>query len=63
MLNFSCNTVQQDYLVTIVSLALSGFRSLVRDELDKHFEYPVVESIEQINTYFRDRLHELLESR
>jgi hypothetical protein len=35
--------------------------SLVRDELDEHFEYPVVEAIEQVNAYFRDRLHELLE--
>ena len=36
--------------------------SLVREELDEHFEYPVVEAVEQVNTYFRDRLHELLES-
>jgi hypothetical protein len=33
----------------------------VREELDEHFEYPVVEAVEQVNTYFRDRLHELLE--
>jgi hypothetical protein len=30
--------------------------------LDEHFEYPVVEAVEQINSYFRDRLHELLVS-
>jgi len=36
--------------------------SLVREELDEHFEYPVVDAVEQVNTYFRDRLHELLES-
>jgi hypothetical protein len=36
--------------------------SLVREELDEHFEYPVVEAVEQVNAYFRDRLHELLES-
>jgi hypothetical protein len=36
--------------------------SLVRDELDDHFEYPVVEAVEQVNTYFRDRLHELLDA-
>jgi hypothetical protein len=36
--------------------------SLIREELDEHFEYPVVEAVEQVNTYFRDRLHELLES-
>jgi hypothetical protein len=35
--------------------------SLVREELDDHFEYPVVDAVEQVNTYFRDRLHELLE--
>jgi hypothetical protein len=35
--------------------------SLVREELDEHFEYPVIEAVEQVNTYFRDRLHELLE--
>jgi hypothetical protein len=34
----------------------------VREELDEHFEYPVVEAVEQVNTYFRDRLHELLEA-
>jgi hypothetical protein len=36
--------------------------SLVRDELDAHFEYPVVEAVEQVNSYFRDRLHEVLET-
>lgn len=36
--------------------------SLVREELDAHFEYPVVEAVEQVNTYFQGRLHELLES-
>jgi hypothetical protein len=36
--------------------------SLVREDLDEHFEYPVVEAVEQVNTYFRDRLHDLLES-
>jgi hypothetical protein len=36
--------------------------SLIREELDEHFEYPVVEAVEQVNSYFRDRLHELLES-
>jgi hypothetical protein len=36
--------------------------SLVREELDEHFEYPVVEAVEQVNDYFRDRLHALLKS-
>jgi hypothetical protein len=36
--------------------------SLVREELDEHFDYPVVEAVEQVNSYFRDRLHELLEA-
>jgi hypothetical protein len=36
--------------------------SLVREELDEHFEYPIVEAVEQVNSYFRDRLHELLEA-
>ena len=36
--------------------------SLVREELDEHFEYPVVDAVEQVNTYFRDRLHVLLEA-
>jgi hypothetical protein len=36
--------------------------SLIREELDEHFDYPVVEAVEQVNTYFRDRLHALLES-
>jgi hypothetical protein len=34
--------------------------SLVREDLDEHFEYPVVEAVEQVNTYFRNRVHELL---
>lgn len=34
--------------------------SLVREDLDEHFEYPVVEAVEQVNVYFRNRLHELL---
>ena len=36
--------------------------SLVRDELDGHFGFPMVEKIEQANGYFRQRLHELLET-
>ena len=36
--------------------------SLVKNELDEHFGFPVVEKIEQANDYFRDRLHALLET-
>jgi hypothetical protein len=36
--------------------------SLVRDDLDEHFGFPIVEKIEQANGYFRERLHELLEA-
>ncbi|MEC9369533.1 MAG: hypothetical protein VX871_12675 [Pseudomonadota bacterium] len=36
--------------------------SLVREELDDHFGYPVVEKIEQANDYFRARLHRLVEA-
>lgn len=34
--------------------------SLIREELDDHFGYPVVPKIEQANDYFRAKLHELL---
>ena len=36
--------------------------SLVREELDEHFGFPVVAGIEQANEYFRAKLHELLET-
>ena len=36
--------------------------SLVKNELDEHFGFPVVEKIEQANDYFRDKLHALLEA-
>jgi hypothetical protein len=36
--------------------------SLVRDDLDGHFGFPIVEKIEQANGYFRERLHALLEA-
>jgi hypothetical protein len=36
--------------------------SLVRDELDEHFGFHIVEKIEQANGYFRERLHALLEA-
>jgi hypothetical protein len=36
--------------------------SLVRDDLDGHFGFPIVEKIEQANGYFRQRLHALLET-
>jgi len=36
--------------------------SLVKDELDEHFGYPVVEKIEQANDYFREKLHALLDA-
>jgi hypothetical protein len=36
--------------------------SLVRDDLDGHFGFPIVAKIEQANEYFRERLHQLLEA-
>ncbi len=36
--------------------------SLVREDLDEHFGFPVVAMIEDVNEYFRGRLHELLEA-
>jgi hypothetical protein len=36
--------------------------SLVRDELDEHFGFPIVEKVEKANVYFRERLHALLET-
>jgi hypothetical protein len=36
--------------------------SLVREELDEHFGFPVVALIEEANEYFRNRLHALLET-
>jgi hypothetical protein len=35
--------------------------SLVREDLDEHFGFPLVEKVEQANGYFRERLHRLLE--
>jgi hypothetical protein len=35
--------------------------SLVREELDEHFGFPVAARIEEANDYFQTRLHELLE--
>ena len=35
--------------------------SLVKEELDDHFGFPVTERVEQANDYFRTKLHELLE--
>jgi hypothetical protein len=36
--------------------------SLVREELDDHFGFPVVARIEEANDYFRNKLHALLEA-
>jgi hypothetical protein len=36
--------------------------SLVKEELDEHFGYPVVEKVEQANAYFQSRLFALLEA-
>jgi hypothetical protein len=36
--------------------------SLVRDELDDHFGFPIVAKVEQANEYFRERLHQILEA-
>lgn len=35
--------------------------SLVKDELDDHFGFPVVEKIEEANAYFQNQLYALLE--
>jgi hypothetical protein len=34
--------------------------SPVRGELDEHFGWPVVEQVEQVNEYFRQRLFSIL---
>jgi hypothetical protein len=36
--------------------------SLIKGELDQHFDFPVVEKIEQANDYFRTKLHALLDA-
>jgi hypothetical protein len=36
--------------------------SLVREELDEHFGFPVVAMVEQANDYFRAKLYALLEA-
>ena len=36
--------------------------SLVREELDDHFGFPVVARIEEANAYFQHKLHQLLET-
>jgi hypothetical protein len=36
--------------------------SLVREELDEHFGFPVVARIEEANAYFQNKLHQLLET-
>jgi hypothetical protein len=36
--------------------------SLIKDELDDHFGFPVVERIEEANEYFRTQLHALLDA-
>jgi hypothetical protein len=36
--------------------------SLVKDDLDEHFGFPVAEKIERANDYFRTRLHALLDA-
>ncbi len=36
--------------------------SLVREELDEHFGFPIVEKVEQANAYFKERLYNLLEA-
>jgi len=34
--------------------------ALTRDELDEHFEAPIVDVVEQVNSYFGEKLNELL---
>ncbi len=36
--------------------------SLVREDLDEHFGFPIQEAIEAINEYFRKKLYQLIES-
>ncbi len=36
--------------------------SLVKNELDEHFGFPVTAKVEEANEYFQTKLHELLES-
>jgi len=35
--------------------------SLVKDELDEHFEWPIVKTVEAVNALIRNRLEEMLE--
>ena len=34
--------------------------TLTRDDLDEHFGVPLVEQVEEVNAYYRDRIEQLL---
>ena len=45
-----------------VHLPSRGRGPLIKSKRDDHFEFPVVERIEQANDYFRTKLHTLLDA-
>jgi hypothetical protein len=55
------NDAQANIIFYYGMLSIPKPLSLAGNELDAHFDFPVVESIECVNSYFKERLRALVE--
>lgn len=58
--NISSETAESKIIFYYGVRSLPVPYSLIGAELNEHFGYPVYDMVEQVNSYFKDRLHELL---
>jgi hypothetical protein len=61
--NLSPSSAQAHVVFYYGILSIPKPLSLAGTELDEHFSFPVVESIEEVNSYFKERLRDLVESK
>lgn len=58
-LEMKCETARSHIIVYYGAESFGPF-TLTRDSLDEHFGVPLVEQVEEVNAYYRDRIERLL---
>lgn len=61
-LKLDCGEARSKIIIYYGAENLGPVFTLNRDDLDAHFGAPIVEDIERVNSYFRERIAELIEA-
>jgi hypothetical protein len=60
-LDVECASAHSHVIIYYGAETLGAPFTLTRDDLDEHFGVPIVEQVEEVNSYYRERVEHLLE--